>query len=147
MNDMTNEQLHKVWEKCHMALMDALREQDRLSAENSLKDKAIRRAIEAIETLQEEALGYGYAEGDSYRWPFRDELLDQLRASVSTEHTPTDKELLKQMADLAEKKGDWRKDTQKGDCSQDGNKGCIHPERTIAGGYEQCDSCGEKWPS
>jgi len=23
---------------------------------------------------------------------------------------------------------------------------CTHPQRTNAGGYEQCDICGEKWP-
>ena len=45
MNDMTNEQLHKVWEKCHMTLLDALREQDRLSVENSRLDKALALAI------------------------------------------------------------------------------------------------------
>ncbi len=55
----------------------------RLSSEGGLKDAAIDRAIVAISTLPEDALGYGYAQNDAYEWPFRDELLEQLREAVS----------------------------------------------------------------
>lgn len=36
----------------------------------------------AIRTLPDDALGYGYAQDDSHRWPFRDELLDQMDAAL-----------------------------------------------------------------
>ena len=57
-----------------------------LLTESRAKDAALDRAIVAIKTLPEDALGYGksqdIAEQSWNRWPFRDELLAELEAAV-----------------------------------------------------------------
>jgi hypothetical protein len=42
-------------------------------------------ALSAIESLSEDALGYGQdydSSGELYRWPFRDELADNIRRAL-----------------------------------------------------------------
>ena len=63
-----------------------------LLTENRVKDAALDRAIVAIKTLPEDALGYGksqdIAEQSWNRWPFRDELLAELEAAVQVGQKP-----------------------------------------------------------
>ncbi len=60
------------------------------------------------------------------------------RDSDDAQQKPTDAELLKQMADLAEKRGDWR--------DLDNTQQCQHlGSRTeYRSGIEECDECGER---
>ena len=121
-----------------------------LSAENGVKDKALKRAIEAVETLQEEALGYGYAEGDAYRWPFRDELLDQLKNAVSTERVSTGqtRNIGEEIIEGLEAIRDHPEKLKRIDCTQNGNTcpGCGGPadnghDRSIPPNPYYCVAC------
>lgn len=42
----------------------------------------IKDAFDAISTLPQDALGYNVVPDDSYRWPIRDELIDNLGAAL-----------------------------------------------------------------
>ena len=67
-------------------------EVETLLTESGAKDAALDRAIVAIKTLPEDALGYGksqdIAEQSWNRWPFRDELLAELEAAVQVGQRP-----------------------------------------------------------
>ncbi len=59
----------------------------RLNTEGARKDAVIDRAIIAVRSLPEDALGYGRC-GTVECWPFRDELLAELESAASS--SPTD---------------------------------------------------------
>ena len=65
---------------------------ERLTTEGVCKDAALDRAIVAVRSLPEDALGYGkgqdYGCNEWTRWPFRDELLTELENAVSGSQKP-----------------------------------------------------------
>ena len=67
---------------------DLTHDNERLTTEGERKDELIRQAIKAIESLDDDVLGYGQAadgHGDVYHWPLREELLTNLRGATASD--------------------------------------------------------------